>query len=426
MEHSFFYSSLDPIGLGTALSEGFTSWLAGLAEAHCVPVGKLIDHELAPRLGKAYLLSYAGAGGTGFYMRASHTINGRGKIAADFVDLMGQLTLRTDVELLTMRIYQEVIPDRFLLRSTRAWCPECINDMRRELPRIYEPLIWSLAPVEYCPIHLLRLQVKCPTCGKMNSALNRFHRNGYCSSCQSWLASNVTRRREPDQHKLFKVRELGQLIAAIPNLKTKPPRHSIQHSLEYAIDGLANGSRRQFCKRFGIPENTLSDWMNEKCVPSIEQCLAVIKSINVPLLDLLIGNVNIKYPSAPSLKKIETPVHKVKKINWDRLKVAIDAYKDGNMSLTAIAKKYHCDRKALCNKFPTICREIVAMFRSNLQNRTGQTAQRDSLIVETVIEEIKQTEAIPSRRRIEQTAGKPALLKGKTAKAVWKQLTTKR
>lgn len=50
---------LKPIGVGTPLVESLTSYLTRLAYAHCVPVTKLAEVEIAPLLNKSGTLTKA-------------------------------------------------------------------------------------------------------------------------------------------------------------------------------------------------------------------------------------------------------------------------------------------------------------------------------------------------------------------------------
>jgi hypothetical protein len=92
---------LKPIALGTPLVESLTGYLARLAEAHCVLPGVLITHELAPLLGKEYLLKSSERGGNRFYDNAS-SFNGMGKTSQDLVSTLQRLTLAEDISYLTL------------------------------------------------------------------------------------------------------------------------------------------------------------------------------------------------------------------------------------------------------------------------------------------------------------------------------------
>src|SRR5712692_5026095 len=48
--------NVEPVGMCTAQSESFTSYIARQAKAHSVTTGALFTYELAPRANKPYLL----------------------------------------------------------------------------------------------------------------------------------------------------------------------------------------------------------------------------------------------------------------------------------------------------------------------------------------------------------------------------------
>src|SRR5438477_9672610 len=80
--------NVEPVGIGTAQSESFTSYIARQAKAHSVTTGALFTYELAPRANKPYLLRQSKKGQsvltTTFYA-GTPALNGIGSTACDWV-----------------------------------------------------------------------------------------------------------------------------------------------------------------------------------------------------------------------------------------------------------------------------------------------------------------------------------------------------
>ena len=175
-------NSINPIGLGNGLVESLISYITRLADSHCLPAGILMETEIAPIIGKAY-------GGANLHNIYGHTsaLNGTGIMALSLVQALEKLTGQKNLQILTLTIWSEVIPQRNLLRHHRAWCPACYQEWYATGQIVYEPLLWSLAVVKVCPSHHCLLCESCPCCYQKNLPLAWHSRSGYCSKCQNWL-----------------------------------------------------------------------------------------------------------------------------------------------------------------------------------------------------------------------------------------------
>ena len=149
--------SLPPIGIGTPDVESLTGYVARLADAHCVPLGNLIANEfgcLVKQTGKqSYLHSMS---------QRTEALNGIGQMAREFVQALQQLTLQENLHHLTLLMWAEVLPARGLLRRIRAWCPLCYEEWRTNNLTVYEPLLWALEAIKFCPRHQQALVLTMP------------------------------------------------------------------------------------------------------------------------------------------------------------------------------------------------------------------------------------------------------------------------
>ena len=140
--------SLQPVGVGTALVESLTGYVARLAEAHSVSVGDLVGRLLSdlanPKGGSSPPVAKAArVGGHGF-RACSYAINGVTDRAATWVDALEAATTRRDLRCLTLLPFRYALPDH-LFRRRRAWCMLCFEQWRANGQIVYEPLLWAIA-----------------------------------------------------------------------------------------------------------------------------------------------------------------------------------------------------------------------------------------------------------------------------------------
>ncbi len=133
------FFGLEPRSLQTSAVESFTSYLMRLAEAHCVPLGTLIHLAGAPWLQNAFVAQGPSRNVT-IFLRAAALLNSHGVSAAEWVQVLTALTLRTDLPLLTMLPWAQVVSSRQLVHSQRQWCPCCFEEWRVKGQKVYEPL----------------------------------------------------------------------------------------------------------------------------------------------------------------------------------------------------------------------------------------------------------------------------------------------
>jgi hypothetical protein len=178
-EPSLLYT-LRPCGLGTPYVESLSSYVVRLAEAHVVPVWRLILHVrsqvCSERLSRPS-------------MRYAYPANGLGKGAEILRQSFEAATGQRDLRPLTLSALQGSVSKLNIFRTTEAWCPDCLEQWRTERVPIYSPLLWTVRVVAVCPAHAVRLVDRCPHCHSQFTPLRAAARPGYCSICSQWLGT---------------------------------------------------------------------------------------------------------------------------------------------------------------------------------------------------------------------------------------------
>ena len=112
-ERSRFYP-LAPIGVGTPYVESLTSYMSRLTAAHSVTFGSFYEYLIVPTLNKNFLTSRSKLGPAstllGSLRKQINGINGIGKMAREWVELLETLTLRNDLRFLSLLTLSNVAP----------------------------------------------------------------------------------------------------------------------------------------------------------------------------------------------------------------------------------------------------------------------------------------------------------------------------
>ena len=249
--------SLEPIGMGTPLTESISSYLARLAQEHCVTPKKLIMGEIAPAiLGEQYQPEMLLKNVSSIFGNsdAKPAINGMRDMTRSLIDALEQLTLRQDLQYLSCLTYQGIIKERGLFRQNKAWCPQCFEEWRRENKPIYEPLLSSFKDVNYCLQHNCQLRDRCPHCDSNQRAISNNSRLGFCDKCKQWLGSiNSDSEVKIDNRELQVITEIGALIATAPLLDSPLTLPDLIQKLQL-IQFFFERSLRQDLTQF-IPKN---------------------------------------------------------------------------------------------------------------------------------------------------------------------------
>ena len=299
--------SLEPIGIGTALVEGLTGYVSRLAAAHSLSVGDLVGRELAEnslglplvypikRLEHRRRLSHCFSG-------ASYSLNGNGESTRSWIDVLQTKTCRTELRMLTLLPFEEVLPKVGLFRKRRAWCPECVRSWRKKGDPLYEPLLWSLRVATVCPLHRLPLQESCPLCNHRSRPLAIFTRPGFCSRCQRSLevrgGNSVCNYDGNVSHALRVATELGGLLEAAPCLPKGVNRTVFRKNLQWLVEGFAGGNATAFAQGLAMNFFVLDSWRKGEYLPCLDGLLELSEKLNTKLVNLilpggLIGNVDV-------------------------------------------------------------------------------------------------------------------------------------
>lgn len=414
------YYNLTPIGIGTSIVESLTSYIARLGSAHHTCTGAVVNLAITPLLNKYYLTRIAKAGGTGFY-KSAHAVNGRGKMAEEFTQAIQVLTSRKDIKLLTMIQYQNVISDRGLLRSVRAWCPRCYQVME-DSGKVYEMLIWAIKPVVCCQLHQCYLVEKCPHCGCKQNVLSRTHKNGYCARCANWLGMTVSDIKRPTDMELYTAQEIGDLISHIPEAIPAIDSSGLLLSIKKMVENIGLPVIHE---KTGIAKSSLTEWKQKESLPTLKNTVRLANLTGGSLYKFYLGRHQLPDIDVSSSKYNLITRQQSARVDLDGLSKKINAVIEkpiNSVSITALAKKLGCDRGTIKKHFPEAYKIICSRYKAFVNSHAIQLLEEKNRLVKEAVENILINKEYPSRRRVESLVGKKALLRENLVQKLWNDL----
>ncbi|MBD2089121.1 TniQ family protein [Microcoleus sp. FACHB-1515] len=420
-------NNIAPIGQESFLVESLTSYIARLANSHCLPVGVLMQTEIAPIVDKVH-------GGANLHKIYNHTsaLNSTGVMAFNLVQALEKLSGQKNLDLLTLSRWSNLLPQRNLLRRHRAWCPACYQEWYSTGQVVYERLLWFLEVVKVCPLHRCLLRETCPCCRQKNLCLAWHARPGYCSKCQEWLGlvfnssfEELENLSQDDLETLVWISEsVEDLLAYTSCLAVPLTKKDIAQAFTVHIDTVSNGNIAAFARQLQLPRNTVWLWCNGKNLPQLETLVQICYRLNRSLVDFITQapeqNIYVTAEKVPAVLQ-SRPKAEARVINTDwlerELEVIFLKHDCPPQSMEEVARQLDIHRETIFRLFPEICRAISRKY-DRFQKVCHQQA------IEQSLEEVKQTVLelynaglYPSEGRVAQMMSRPGYLRYKQVRA---------
>ncbi|MDH3674029.1 MAG: TniQ family protein [Anaerolineae bacterium] len=375
---------LCPLGLGTPLVESLTSYLVRLAQAHCVSVGQLLRHEIAPASDELTFQS----GSLSSWFKSFYTINGLDHFARNFARTLQRLTLHSQLQYLTMLTWAQVLPTKRLLRPSRAWCPACYQSWSETGQPLYDPLLFSLRVVTICPVHHQHLVSQCPylDCQRPVPFLAARIQPGFCPCCNRSLALFPSELQAPTQDELLWQKwvglTVGQLLSAAPTLSTPPSKDRIATTLSAYATQLTGGTTKYLAHKLDLPARTLQCWRRGTRLPHLTSLLQLSYRLGTSPLDFLTQDPLVINPT-PFTFLQDNPFLQASRRNIALLKphqvrTALETAltsEEPPPSFTQMVRRLGYQYPSLLRRqFPELCRAISARYRFYQQGTGSKTS----------------------------------------------------
>ncbi|MGN7299507.1 TniQ family protein [Ferdinandcohnia sp. SAFN-114] len=419
--------SIEPIGLGTPYVESLTSYISRLADYHCVFTGVLLSKLLALYLDKYYITAIGSRGGNGFY-DSSSGVNGIGTLASDFVEVIENLTSRSNLKMLTLLSWASITSTRNLLDIKKKWCPYCFDELFATGQQIYEPLIWCFKESKNCLKHNIPLHTSCEKCEIKMNPLSRNSKPGYCDNCRSWLG-NEGEISHSITHQLSKSIEIniGKIleVTTLTESEFHFNQDMVSISLKYYLHSVFNGNIKAFSRFAEIPYSTFRYWLKGENIPQFSILNSICNKLEIDIMDFfemkLIDSLNIN-----NIKQEDMTCSLNERKRFDHEKIKKILLNEINNpecnSLSQIAKMIGCDRRLLSRMHPIESKKIVENYQNNIVSKKIERQERTKQKLVETFEKLKERNIYPSRRVVEKELGGNLLLKESFIRETWGEL----
>lgn len=407
---------LEPVGIGTPYVESLTSYLARLAESHTVLVGDLVGREIKTVIPKTYKSKDL------FCTRhPSGTANSTGTVARHLLLALEKLTLRQDLEHLTLLKWSQVFSQRNLIHPVKRWCPACYQKQYEENHPIYEHLLWFLKVVDVCPFHKVYLQNICPHCHQQLFSLSRNSRPGHCSNCEQWLGLNNSNKVAPLNERdwsFWVASNVGETLAATSSISKALPRERVSSSFQMCIEQMTEGNIAAFARLIKFPKNQVWEWGNGKVIPQLDALLKISSMTGLSLLNFLTkDDFKTNYSYGTQLTKRRKMSRGKQKFSYPlaeaSLKEFLSSPTEAPISMSAVAKQLGYHRRTLTNNFPELCKEISANYLEHKKNQRILRINECCAEVEQAVMKLNSEGVYPSEANVSKLLSKPGNLREK-------------
>jgi transcriptional regulator with XRE-family HTH domain len=414
-----------PVGMGAAMGESLTSYLARLAAAHCVYPGILLREMILPILKETEtqdnlpeqhpLWRRDGSG--------SHLVNVTGSRAQAVLQVLETLTMRSDLRGLSLAVLTEILPLRGLTRSKLAWCPMCYEEWQTSEQVLYDPLLWKFREISLCVRHGVRLQTTCPNCARSQPHLAWRSRPGYCAFCARPLFGEQVERQkliDPETTAFiwqqWVTETLGTLVVHLPSIQDCPGRERIRLAVNHAVERLADGNIAAFARILDLSRNTVENWCQGKRIPELDMLLRLCYRLNLSLDEVLLQEANTLRPRLrDSIPEAHFHSRKQTAINKERifhlLEEATSSTEDPPPSLQEVSQRLGYQPTTLYKINQDACHAIAeryTAYRCRLREKRLQKYREE---IREIALRLQAERVVLTQRHIARYLTQPAILR---------------
>lgn len=272
--------SLTPLGFDGATRENIVSFFRRTADAHGVLPRSLAHHVIIPLLDIASRVSADLMADECYCLE----LCGMSEKARRWVDILNQLTLRSDLQLLTLLPLRNLTSPYCLIDSARRFCPACYADDERAGRPKYDRLLWTVRDVTACPKHKRRLVFEPLFNGRRPlpftvPGVSRIDGTSL-SKCTSKKAS---------QYEIAVANLVCELLEDISRVSTQKAS-LVSGFLTHASDSLFSGNSAALARYLGLSKSQIHGWMYDGIMASLPGVIRIAYAFECTIADVLLGN----------------------------------------------------------------------------------------------------------------------------------------
>lgn len=388
---------LEPIGVGSSSVECLASYIARLAEAHCVTLKALMMRVIFPSQGQDFTKRDHYRHLSIFWEQNCSSLNGSSSMAGHWVAVMQSLTSCDSLRFLTMLTWSEVTAINKLMRQRKAWCPTCYDDWRQAHQVLYDPLLWALNSVQMCPRHRRQLVTVCPRCRASLPFLSPVTHPGYCPHCVGWLggasageeAASTSIDRDDFERQCWIAEQAGELLAAAPDLTVVPAKEQIARMLSLCVDHYMQGNISVLARKMNVSPSCLWNYLRKGAIPYFDSLLHLCYTLSISPLEFLTAS------SLPRRAFLPIPVKELPEVSrGSGNRITQDDVRHMRHvletllareeiarypSLKEIAQWFSCSVNTLRRHFPDLCRASVNRYKRHWAEDSARFQMREAL-----------------------------------------------
>ncbi|WP_227245427.1 TniQ family protein [Paraburkholderia caribensis] len=267
-----------PFGFNGATQEHIVSFLRRVSTAHALLPRSLAFHVIVPSMGIPTSVS-ADFTADGCYRLS---MCGLGESAVRWVDLLNRFTCRSNLRLLTLSSFRNLLSAYRLIESVNRFCPTCYKEDETAGRDKYDRLLWTIRCVTACPIHKHQLVYEPKAKGQHPFP---FKVPGISRIDGSSLANAES--KSASKHEIETARLVAELI---DDLKVK--RHEISLTAEFlrgAVSQLFGGNSAALALHLGVSKSQVHGWAHEGILPSLSCVARIAIAFDCSISDVITG-----------------------------------------------------------------------------------------------------------------------------------------
>lgn len=357
-EPTFLYP-LEPIGIGTPFVEGLASYLTRLTAAHMLPPSAMLREVIVPHLPANLGRNFNNTIGRQGVITNMNGIRGEAKT---MVEILERLTGRSNLALLTMLPFSNLLARYELQDMDNSWCPYCLEQQRASGQPVHYHLFWSLRVAKFCPLHSSRLGQSCPHCKSAQPIIGSRSVNGYCCNCKNWLGtgSNGIKKAMGTGEGNFFVR----LFTWQYNIGKKRKLQSFPSMLEYLIGHhVKKKDVTSMAKLLHLPTSIIEALLANKMLPALGMVFWTGRVFKIDPFDILTKTgEEMAAKDQEEASKTNHVTFDLNRIKWSQLEGLLRDVASGKasaMRVEDIARIYRCPANELRGRYPAFCADIT-------------------------------------------------------------------
>ncbi|MDQ0186941.1 TniQ family protein [Cytobacillus kochii] len=265
--------------------ESLGSYFQRVSVIHCLPLSKIITLLYRPE--------------STLDKRVFRTVNGLGALTINVLEFLETSSGVANLNKLTLLKFRNILSANNLLKSSKAWCPLCYEEMKDSSMPIYEKLIWTIKNYNYCSEHSNYLASYCPYCSQKQNIVISRGEPGFCNSCGEWLGSKEKTSSEVNnEESIFEAKEIEDLLNYY-HFSEEISREGIA----LTISSIRAEVKKKYWKRLtdfydevGIKMHILNS-ITHGNETSLEHLLEISKKLNISLVKMFSNSTNTQLGS---------------------------------------------------------------------------------------------------------------------------------